>query len=195
MALFGRHITKEVVTDLDKLTEEVYIFLNVFVPNKIRYESKEEKEDCIQDTALHILKRFEELEVEELEEDFNYEKFLYNRANSYVSYWLRRLVKERQNMKEYMEYLYYFYKGFEEEKANQIDHKVLQEVILEYNLGGRENQTLFAICINKLIGMGFAGTEKEVKSLGKINKSLDSLSYAVVDEYLFKVYGGEESEE
>lgn len=192
MALFGRVITKEIVSNKENLAEEIYIFLNTFVNSKIRYESREEKEDCIQDTAMHILQRFEELNIESLEEDFNYEKFLYNRANSYVSYWLRKLVKERKNLKDYMKDLYHLQEGYEEKESNRIDIKELQTIILEYNLGNKENLNLLSISVNKLIEVGFYGTIREVENLGNINKSLESLAFAVIDEYLYKVYGKEE---
>lgn len=182
MALFGVHITNEVIENEDKLAEAIYKFLKIFVPKRIRYESTLEQEDCIQDTTMHLLKRFRELDRNELPDDFNYEKFFYNRANSYISYWLRRLVNDRKNIKEYMEYMYYFTDTHEIKHDNTIDIPLLKSVIAEYNLPKEDALNLLHLVIHKLVVLGYISNTQV--QIANHNQTLDSLSFAVVDEYL-----------
>ena len=99
--LFKASINKDVANNPEKLAEQLYIFLSEFVKNKLRYESQDNVQDCIQDTIMYMINRYRKL-TDEQKEHLNLERFFYNRANSYTKHWITTKVNSRQKEKDYV---------------------------------------------------------------------------------------------
>jgi len=188
--LFKANITPETLQSENALTEQLYIFLNEYVPRRLRYESQEEREDCIQDTVMYLLKRFNGLADGVLQDiSIDIEKFFYNRANSYVSIYIRKLQSERNSRKKYIEHEIYQQK-IEQEYAKElefVDETILNAIIAEYKLE-KDNEVLLKEITNiKLKILGYAVPEHKPRHVEKpIFDLLTTLSFAVIDEYLIK---------
>jgi hypothetical protein len=188
--LFKANITPETLQSENALTEQLYIFLNEYVPRRLRYESQEEREDCIQDTVMYLLKRFNGLADGVLQDiSIDIEKFFYNRTNSYVSIYIRKLQSERNSRKKYIEHEIYQQK-IEQEYAKElefVDETILNAIIAEYKLE-KDNEVLLKEITNiKLKILGYAVPEHKPRHVEKpIFDLLTTLSFAVIDEYLIK---------
>lgn len=207
--LFKSNIPNELVKDEDKLVEQLYIFLGEFVRAKLKYEKFDNVQDCIQDTLLYILERVRKLTEEQLK-SINLERFIYNRANSYVSaIWLRKLKKYRRSvfleseLKYSIERLGYttsngildmlsrknliteldlYYK-------TQIDTQLIEDLIFDYRLSDDLKELVKYRVIETLISFGFTYQDFEVKQF-KNHKYIEPTIHAVVDEYLINFLGG-----
>lgn len=184
--LYFSHITHDVAKNEDKLVEQLYIFLRNYVPSRIKYEDDQTKDDCIQSTIMFMLKRFNDLKAtEQLDEDFNYERYFFNRARSYISLWLRNLSKDRKNQREYIEYYHYLLQPEKTIEHDLIDVQGVYNIIKAYNLTPELEEALNANVISKLIDLGYYAIPTFIPNLGKEkNQFLETLSYVIVDEYL-----------
>lgn len=190
--LFNVLINEEVVNNKDKLVEKLYIFLHQYVPTRLKYESRENIEDCIQDTIMHMLKRYDKLEEELIKEEpnfkktFNFSKYFYNRARSYISYWIRRVNKRRQAEREYLEAAIYFKTTYEDfDFKPLIDYRLLAEIATGYNLGPIHTDLLLGISEDMLSEIGFEISHKyALDKLTQQTAFLALIANTVIDEYI-----------
>jgi len=184
--LFKAEITNETAKDRDKLVEQLYIFLNEFAYARLRYESKDDIEDCIQDTIMYMIKRFDDMPKTSTNY-INLEKYFYNRANSYVSYWLGGKIRNRKNISKYISNKTYIDKMDSEGVSGEdyIDYSILENIITEYNLDTEKSKFLLFFSSKHLEELGFISDEYIVNS-EIIYPVITNLVYAVVDEYLVK---------
>lgn len=183
--LFKSTITYETTLDQEKLSEQLYIFLNDFVPARLRYESRESREDCVQDTIMHLLKRFEKLSQQE-RTTFNLERWFYNRANSYVSYWLRLKYLDRERMGKYIEHYEYFTE--QEVEFTEIDHELLVSIIDKYALSYQSRANTIEQAVKQLEKIGFVDS-RELRA--EVDEFVDSIVITIVSEYLVKEVEGD----
>ena len=73
--LFNVRITNEDARDPDNLCSLLYKFLDLYIPLRLVYEDKDEIANCKQDTILHLLQRYNELD-DDKKDTINLEKFL-----------------------------------------------------------------------------------------------------------------------
>ena len=182
--LFKASITSKTTKDKEKLAEQLYIFLEEFIKVRLRYESEQEKEDCTQDTIMHLFNRFSQLTPEEVE-TINLEQYFYNRANSYITYWLRNKYLDRNKLKTYAENLAYLNMD-EAEERTEIDYKLLNSIIDSYSLATDTKSHLRDSVIYQLTSIGFIDNRED--SL-KLLPYIDSLVIVIVDEYLIREAG------
>lgn len=191
--LYNIEITKETAKDIERLTNKLYIFLGRYVPARLKYENEEDHNDCIQDTIMFILGRYNQIAHEIDVNNFNYEKYFYNRARSYISYWIRRHSKERKAKRAYIENAIYLQQHSNEVNFKPVDHQVLEKIVKEYNFDTKDNILLLSISQGYLEGIGYDSedkyqTDKEVNPHKQ--ELMEKLAYAVIDEYLVEVMGG-----
>lgn len=186
--LFKANITPETLQSESALTGQLYIFLNDYVPRRLRYESVEEREDCIQDTVMYLLKRFNGLTKEALK-DIDIEKFFYNRTNSFISIHIRKMQAERNARKKYIDY------EIREQKIEQefvkelefVDEEILNEVIKTFQLDKDLEKLLKAAAEFKLKLLGYdIPSPIKMEASEEIIQLVTVLSFAAVDEYLIK---------
>lgn len=186
--LFKANITPETLQSESALTGQLYIFLNDYVPRRLRYESAEEREDCIQDTVMYLLKRFNGLTKEALK-DIDIEKFFYNRTNSFISIYIRKMQAERNARKKYIDY------EIREQKIEQefvkelefVDEEILNEVIKTFQLDKDLEKLLKAAAEFKLKLLGYdIPSPIKMEASEEIIQLVTILSFAAVDEYLIK---------
>lgn len=186
--LFKANITPETLQSESALTGQLYIFLNDYVPRRLRYESVEEREDCIQDTVMYLLKRFNGLTKEALK-DIDIEKFFYNRTNSFISIYIRKMQAERNARKKYIDY------EIREQKIEQefvkelefVDEEILNEVIKTFQLDKDLEKLLKAAAEFKLKLLGYdIPSPIKMEASEEIIQLVTVLSFAAVDEYLIK---------
>lgn len=191
--LYNVVIDKEIANDRDALVANLYTFLRSYVPKRLIYEPLDNKEDCIQDTIIFILNRYDGLvaelenEAEDYRDRFNYEKYFYNRARSYISYWIRRINKERKQAREYIDNAIYLKQYQSEFNYSPIDYTILDKILDEYNLATGIKQNLGRISEAMLVDIGYTGTDKYENDNHEVNETaLEKIAYAVVDEYLIE---------
>lgn len=192
--LFQAEITAKTVRDEDKLVEQLYIFLWDYVPTRLIYESKENQEDCVQDTILFILKRLDEL-YKELKANnpldlitFNYEKWIYNRARSYISYWLRKVVRDRKQEREYVEHAIYLMENTASTyNPDYIDYVLLESIALSYLLGENDTIYLLKTMETMLEGISYTSLHRyiDIPVIEQISH-IPLIAYAAVDEYIYE---------
>lgn len=196
--LYNVVIDKTVAKDRDKLVEHLYLFLNRYIPSRLIYETNENQEDCTQDTIMFILKRYDDLVVDLEKEDkdwrdkFNYEKYFYNRARSFISTWLKRKNREKRLEQEYIDNAIYLKKYQSEFDYNPIDYTTLERITKEYNFTNNKLLKLNKITEAMLEGIGYSSTDKydiDISEDTHINNILTKIAYVVVDEYLIEVAG------
>lgn len=189
--LFKAKITHEVAKDREKLAEQLYLFLNEFAYTRLKYESKDTVEDCIQDTIMYMIDRFNSLEENKLD-GINLEKYFYNRANSYISYWLKGKANERKKFSKYVENSLYVssLKGDyanDREPKELIDFSLLQSIVDKYPFNEQDKKYIAYEASNRLQELGFIGDDW-VEQLEEIAR-LATIINAVVDEYLVMAVG------
>jgi hypothetical protein len=184
--LFKASITDRVLESEDALVEQLYIFLKEYVRSRLIYESEDEKEDCVQETIMYMLKRYRQLSKKELK-DINMEKFFYNRAHSYISLYLTKLKTERNARKKYLSKAIYA-KSFElDGKLEMVNLPVLKSIISGYNLNKRKAEALLKISENKLNMLGYSIPSNNITGINEEEYNvLDTLGSCVVDEYMIK---------
>jgi hypothetical protein len=188
--LFHAHITPDILKSNDALVEQLYIFLNEYVPKRLIYESEDEREDCTQDTLMYLLKRFKNLDIEILDK-INVEKFFYNRANSFVSGYLRKLSRKRLNEKEYIERqmkMLAIDRKLKEDKKEFLNERLLKSIIESFHLEKEKLQELNILVLKKFEMLDYdVYIDNHVSNLeDHTYKALNALSYAIVDEYMLK---------
>jgi hypothetical protein len=188
--LFHAHITPDILKSNDALVEQLYIFLNEYVPKRLIYESEDEREDCTQDTLMYLLKRFKNLDIEILDK-INVEKFFYNRANSFVSGYLRKLSRKRLNEKEYIERqmkILVIDRKLKEDKKEFLNERLLKSIIESFHLEKEKLQELNILVLKKFEMLDYdVYIDNHVSNLeDHTYKALNALSYAIVDEYMLK---------
>lgn len=171
----------------DRLCEQIYIFLRDYVPTRLIYENGEVREDCIQDTIMYMLERVDALPEEELK-DINLEKFLYNRARSYISMYVGKIKSERAFLKRYRAHVELLKEYENLKEIEYIDFTLLDSILRRYRLGGKRLEIFKNLAINKLVRLGYNNALIDIsdEDLEKYdpNNVLNTISYAVVDEYL-----------
>ena len=188
--LFHAHITPDILKSNDALVEQLYIFLNEYVPKRLIYESEDEREDCTQDTLMYLLKRFKNLDIEILDK-INVEKFFYNRANSFVSGYLRKLSRKRLNEKEYIERqmkMLAIDRKLKEDKKEFLNERLLKSIIESFHLEKEKLYELNILVLKKFEMLDYdVYIDNHVSNLeDHTYKALNALSYAIVDEYMLK---------
>ena len=186
--LFQAEITPEVIDSKDKLVEQLYIFLNDYVPTRLKYESTEEREDCIQDTIMYLLKRFDSLNKEVLK-SINIEKFFYNRAQTFVTGYLNKLRSSRNAKKRYIENEIYERKIEREDprEIELIDDILLDKIIKGYNLDESKSAHLKHLANFRFKLLGYNVSEPANIYIERSTfELLTALSFAVIDEYMIK---------
>ena len=188
--LFHAHITPDILKSNDALVEQLYIFLNEYVPKRLIYESEDEREDCTQDTLMYLLKRFKNLDIEILDK-INVEKFFYNRANSFVSGYLRKLSRKRLNEKEYIERqmkMLAIDRKLKEDKKEFLNERLLKSIIESFHLEKEKLHELNILVLKKFEMLDYdVYIDNHVSNLeDHTYKALNALSYAIVDEYMLK---------
>lgn len=187
--LFRANITTEVLQSEETLAEQLYIFLNDYVKARLKFESTTEREDCLQETIMYLLKRYREINSLHLE-DINIEKFFYNRANSFISSYLRRLKNDREATLKYVQLEIRRIQEMGEssvEDLELVDEKILNEITVAYSLEDIYTKALGQLARKKLKYLGYSVTEEKVLDLDKsILEKLEALAFAVVDAYLIK---------
>lgn len=185
--LFKASITPEVLESDDKLCEQLYIFLNEFVPVKLRYESKEEREDCVQETMLYLLDRYHKLDKQALV-GINIEKFFYNRAHTFIgTTYKRKLVAYRNANKKLVEELKQTRPSDEAEELMHINLPILENIINAYGFDEPTRKMLTTLSILKLSAFGYYTADVLEETLPVEQNRfevLKNLSYAIVDTYL-----------
>lgn len=184
--LFKASITDKVLKSEDALVEQLYIFLNEYVHTRLIYESLDEKEDCIQETILYMLKRYRQLSDKELS-SINIEKFFYNRAHSFVSLYLTKLKTERTAKRKYMSKAIYANMLELEKSLELINIPVLKNIVNSFNLSRKKADILMKISENKLNMMGYSIPKSEITGIKEEEYNvLDKLGTCVIDEYMMK---------
>ena len=219
--LFKASITKQVVVDEDKLVEQLYIFLKEYVSSRLKSETEESKEDCIQEVIMKMLNRYRKDRLNNIfDSSFNYEKYFYNRAMQYVSSYLRTVITDRKKMREwYDEYIHLtkalmssdisidsttqsMYHANGAGQGSRVDSNVLSDldyldyslivkVSSMYGLSPQEAQQVADLANNKLIEMGYIGVYSQMTDIDPV---LEALSYVVLDRYLMKLTDESEDE-
>lgn len=183
--LFKSTINKEIVKSEEALVEQLYIFLDEYIPTRLIYEGYDERQDCVQEAIMYLLKRFRALTEEEIS-TVNLEKFFYNRARSYVSLYLRSLKKSRADTKSYIELLKDLGQYATDIIEYYIDETLLTSIISSYKLSKNSQNILKKICIIKLKELGFSTTKSAEDLVYSDREVLVKLSPAVVDEYMIE---------
>lgn len=186
--LFKASITPKVLQSEDALVEQLYIFLNEYVPSRLKFESHDEIEDCLQETIMYMLKRYHKLNKEDLAK-INIEAFFYNRANSFVSLYLRKLKNYRKAKDKYISMEAYKLEmvNMQDSFIELIDIAVLHKIVLSYNLKGNMAEDLYMISLARLKDLGYNAPEVDLDGIASDKREiLDALSFAVVDEYMIK---------
>ena len=193
MALFKANITAKTVRDPEALATELYIFLRDYVPTRLVYEDHDNHQDCIQDTMMFMIQRYAELDKEMREEDplllidFNYEKYFYNRARGYISYWIRKVQRDRHLKQEYMESVIYFGGHQTEFVDDLIDYVLLESIVLEYSLGSGDTRELLKVVERMLADVGFTSIHNYgPQDKERYKEYLWQLGHAILDEYLLE---------
>lgn len=192
--LYNVKIDAKTVEDKDALTQKLYIFLRQYTPRRLIYEDGDTIADCIQDTIIFILHRLDELKAEmeatdsQQRNSFNYEKWIYNRARSYTSFWIRRKANERRRQKEYVENVIYF---IDREPdiftPDHIDYSTLEEIAVSYKLNENDTKFLLKTMEEMLVNIGYQPTDKYKKLLVEEEiQHIVLVAYAAVDEYIYE---------
>lgn len=186
--LFKASITPKVLQSEDALVEQLYIFLNAYVPSRLKFESRDEIEDCLQETIMYMLKRYHSLNKADIAK-INIEAFFYNRANSFVSSYLRKLKNYRKAKDKYisMEVYKLEIENMQDSFIELIDIAVLHKIVLSYSLKGNMAEDLYMISLARLKDLGYNAPEVDLDGIASDKREiLDALSFAVVDEYMIK---------
>lgn len=186
--LFKASITPKVLQSEDALVEQLYIFLNAYVPSRLKFESRDEIEDCLQETIMYMLKRYHSLNKADIAK-INIEAFFYNRANSFVSSYLRKLKNYRKAKDKYisMEVYKLEIENMHDSFIELIDIAVLHKIVLSYSLKGNMAEDLYMISLARLKDLGYNAPEVDLDGIASDKREiLDALSFAVVDEYMIK---------
>lgn len=186
--LFKASITPKVLQSEDALVEQLYIFLNAYVPSRLKFESRDEIEDCLQETIMYMLKRYHSLNKADIAK-INIEAFFYNRANSFVSSYLRKLKNYRKAKDKYisMEVYKLEIENMQDSFIELIDIATLHKIVLSYSLKGNMAEDLYTISLARLGDLGYNAPEVDLDGIASDKREiLDALSFAVVDEYMIK---------
>jgi hypothetical protein len=186
--LFKANITAELIESKEKLAEQLYIFLNDFVPMRLRYESADEIEDCIQETMMYLFLKINNIPNNILN-SINIEKFVFNRSNTFVSFYFRNLKKYRKYKKIIVknEIDRLLTNSVTLENIELINLNLLHKIISKFNLNVESSYILEQLTFDKFYKLGYAMLETDKSIFEKENlQVLDALSFAVVDEYMEK---------
>ncbi len=192
--LYSVEIDAKTIKDKDALTQKLYIFLRQYVPAKLIYEDTDTIEDCIQDTIIFILQRLKELEAEIRVTNplqlitFNYEKWVYNRARSYTSFWIKRKSNKKRRHKEYVENVIYFMDNEPDIFIpDKVDSKLLEDIALSYKLNTNDTRFLLKTMEEMLVNIGYRPTDKyEGLKVEEEIQHIVLIAYAAVDEYIYE---------
>lgn len=187
--LFKAEINRHVAQDENMLVEQLYIFLNEYVLTRLKYESDAEREDCVQDSIMYLLKRYHQLD-EEMKKNLNLEKFFYNRAHSFMSSYISKLRNYRNKKKKYIEeekYRQTIEKNLEGQEPEFVDYSILDPIVSSYKLEKEKEKLLKEFCEDRLKRLGYDTPGHEVKDVDRQTfELLLTLSYAVIDEYMIE---------
>lgn len=209
--LFSVEITPKVVRDENELVKRLYQFLGEYVPKRLIYEDKDTIEDCIQDTILFMLDRYKKLDKEFRAVDplklltFNYEKWFFNRARSYISFWIRRISRDRKNKRDYIETSIYFKNHYIDIfEPDYIDYITLETLAINYFLDREDTLYLLGEAESMLSDIGYTtatryegvegsrylrgegGSDNNNSSGITRENHLTLIAYALVDEYILE---------
>lgn len=186
--LFMQELTYELAQDENVLVEHIYKFLNEYVHMRLTVESRPEKEDCVQDTVMYLLKRYRQLD-EETKQNLNLGKFFYNRAHSYISGYINKLRASRRLDAKYksLEKYELELRQSEDHEPEFIDYDILEPIIRAYKLEEDKEDLLREFAEQRLAKLGYDTKQHDIKDLDKdIYELLLPLSFAVIDEYMIK---------
>jgi len=181
MALFQANIPNDIT--IDELVEQLYVFLNSYVPRRLIYEGTAEREDCIQETIMYLLDRYKSLtEQEKLE--LNLEKFFYNRSRSYISLYIRKLKKQRKDQADYIDMCRYLKQDVAIDSIYFVDEQLLDKIISRYRLNKYKLELLKEIVSSKLVNMFSTMSTIAPEIEEEDSELLNKLAIAIIDEYI-----------
>lgn len=184
--LFMTDLTYELAQDENVLVEHLYAFLKEYVNMRLTVESRPEKEDCVQESIMYLLKRYRQLD-EETKQNLNLGKFFYNRAHSYISGYISKLKAARKSEIKYkgLEKYELELKQSEDNEPDFIDYDILEPIIKAYKLEKEKENLLREFAEQRLAKLGYDTPTHTIKKLDKnTHQLLLNLSFAVIDEYM-----------
>lgn len=187
MSLYLRIENNKVIEDIDYLVNILYTFLETYVPLRLLYEDKFERDNCIQDTMLYLIKRYNELSKEEKEnEDLG--KFFYNRCRSYISNYINKLKLERKNSEAlgslYIEQVLdsYYEINDSERSIIQVDYELVNTLLNTLILDRDDKKKLKDRLVDRIKNF-YLGSIKSTNDI-EIEDNLDSIVIMLLDSYL-----------
>ena len=181
--LLKASLTPDIVKSEDALCRELYKFLNDFVPRRLKFESCEEREDCVQETILYILNRFKNHD-KPLKTQTDIEKFFYNKANTFISGYISKIKVRRNAARRHIKHTI---EEFSRSKPPPIntDIDLLYSIIDSYHFGDKINSVLMYRVqeIMEILGYDVQPCMLD-DELSQLLLLFDSLSYAIVDQYI-----------
>jgi len=193
---FKMEITSEMAQDENVLVEKLYAFLNEYVHVRLKYEGNAEKEDCVQDSIMYLLKRYNQLEPE-IKETINLGKFFYNRAHSFISGYISKLKTRRSANNKYIERELHKQEleRLDNNEPEYVDYDILNPIISSYKLSKDKEKLLKEFSEERLKKLGYDTPYHKVEDIDKDTYQLIlTLSYAVIDEYMINSTKGKASE-
>lgn len=188
--LFKASITDRVLKSEDLLSEQLYIFLRNYVPTRLRYESNDEIEDCIQETIMYLFKRYNGLDKKEADKLLAMgaiEKFFYNRAHSFVSLYLTKLKTRRRAINNYIENYAYVNNIDSSAALEDVDLGILKDIVNSFNLDKEKSLALLKVSESRLKELGYNIPHLDLSGIPQNTYDLvDTLSFSVIDEYMIK---------
>lgn len=187
--LFHAKIDETVLKDENALCEQLYLFLKSYIPRRLVYEDREEREDCTQETIMYLLDRYHKL-TEQEKTSINIEKFFYNRARSYVSLYVRGLKKRIDLKQKYREHELFLKSIKDGTEKVYVDLELIREILKEYVLSPERLNLMERMVHNRLVSLGYRDSYRMI-TMDEVekhdpNEILITLSVAATDEYLLR---------
>ena len=183
MALFGIEIKDELIKDEDKLVEKLYEFLAIYLPLRLKYNTRDELEDATQETIMYILRRVREENMID-----NLERYIFNRAHSFVSsYIIRPLQKERAAQEFYypdqaLEQLQDLSYDGETLSENYINENKLKEIVDNYPVSPEAKEKLYLQAVYSLV-QDYGFLIQKIDELTNVHNELNMFLSLVLYDY------------
>lgn len=183
MALFGIEIKDELIKNEDKLVEKLYEFLAIYLPLRLKYNTRDELEDATQETIMYILHR-----VREENKIDNLERYIFNRAHSFVSsYIIRPLQKERAAQEFYyldqaLEQLQDLSYDGETLSENYINENKLKEIVDNYPINQEAKEKLYLQAVYSLV-QDYGFHIQKIDELTNVHNELNMFLSLVLYDY------------
>ena len=190
--LFNVRITNEDARDPDNLCSLLYKFLDLYIPLRLVYEDKDEIANCKQDTILHLLQRYNELD-DDKKDTINLEKFFYNRSHSFVSAYIRKLKTRRKYERQFTSLAQENISEHIRNYSNpvclfDIDMEILLPLIERYNLDSKTRKLVeerFNEFLEDFYSNLLSNDEMLIKEVPKEN--ITYLAFSILDDYIIEL--------